>query len=246
MKIGDCLYIVGSGSIGLSQAFDCHVFVVDCGKGVCVMVDSGAGEDPGQILKNMAKDGLDPHSISAILHTHSHLDHTGASAYFRKSMGCKVYIAAMERELLERGTAETTGLLRAQSIGLYSPTYPVRNCIADVALNGGETLSFGDVLIEVHAVPSHSPGSLCFFVQLPGNGRTLFTGDVVFADGVLSVLNMEGSSLAAYRKNLPSLSGLAVDSLMPGHGLFVVSGGQRHIDMAIDSLRLLRAPRNNL
>jgi glyoxylase-like metal-dependent hydrolase (beta-lactamase superfamily II) len=246
MKIGDSVYIVGSGPIGMSQAFDCHVYVVDCGGGALVMIDGGAGEAPDQLVKNMEKDGLDPRSVKAILLTHSHLDHSGGAAYLRTLLGCRTYISAAEKDLLEHGTPESTGLIRAQSIGLYSPTYPVRNCAADVIVNGGDTLEFGDVRFEVHAVPSHSPGSLCFLVELPYNGRTLFSGDVVFADGVISVLNMEGSSLSAYRRNLPSLGALRVDSLMPGHGLFVVSGGQCHIDQAIDSLKLLRCPRSNL
>jgi hypothetical protein len=63
---------------------------------------------------------------------------------------------------------------------------------------------------------------------------------------VISVLNMDGSELSAYRRNLPRLSGLRVDALLPGHGLFCLEGGQRHIDLAVESLRLLKTPRNFL
>jgi glyoxylase-like metal-dependent hydrolase (beta-lactamase superfamily II) len=239
----DGLYLVGSGAMGLSYAFDCHVYAVDCGN-TLIMIDSGAGESPELILSNMEKDGLDPRRVSALLLTHSHLDHAGGAAFFRASLGCRVYVANEEKEILEKGTEESTGLMAAKRSGLYSPDYPVRHCIADVVLYGGERLLLGNLQYIVYLICSHSTGSMCYLVEIPGVGRALFTGDVVFSDGLISVLNIEGSSLTGYRRNLVALSGLAVDALMPGHGLFTTSGGQRHIDIAIESLGLLRPPRN--
>jgi hydroxyacylglutathione hydrolase len=245
MKITDHLYLAGSGAMGLSHVFDCHVYVLDCG-GELVMIDSGAGEDPERILANMEKDGLKHRKVAAILHTHCHADHTGGSAFFKSRTGCRVYLSKEEKAILESGTAEAAGLDIAIRSGIYSPEYRLKNCAVDVALQGADRLEFGGWRIEAHAIPSHSPGSICYLVELPGGKRTLFSGDVVFADGVISVLNMDGSELSAYRRNLPRLSGLRVDALLPGHGLFCLEGGQRHIDLAVESLRLLKTPRNFL
>jgi hydroxyacylglutathione hydrolase len=245
MRIEGALSLAGSGAFGLSQSFDCHVYVVDCGN-CLIMIDAGAGESPRDIAANMEKDGLGARHVEALLLTHSHLDHSGGAAFIRSTFGCRVHVAAAEKEMLEKGTEETTGLSAAKLTGLYSPGYPVRHCAADVVLEGGEELRFGDLTFSVIAVPGHSPGSLCYCATIPGIGRTLFTGDVVSTGGVISVLNMDGSSLAAYRRCLPRLGRLGIDALMPGHGLFAVRGGQGHIDAAIESLRLLRAPRNML
>jgi len=197
-------------------------------------------------MANMEKDGLKHRRVAAILHTHCHADHTGGSAFFRSRMGSKIYLSREERQILESGTDHSAGLDIAIRSGIYSPEYRLKNCPVDVALRGDERLEFGGWRIEAHAIPSHSPGSICYLVELPDGRRALFSGDVVFADGVISVLNMDGSELSAYRKNLPRLSGLRVDALMPGHGLFCIEGGQRHIDLAVDSLQLLKPPRNLL
>jgi hypothetical protein len=37
-----------------------------------------------------------------------------------------------------------------------------------------------------------------------------------------------------YRADLHKLTGLAVDGLFPGHGLFTLCGGQRHLDCAVE------------
>jgi hydroxyacylglutathione hydrolase len=217
MKITDHLYLVGSGAMGLSHAFDCHVYVLDCGSEL-IMIDSGAGENPERILANMAKDGLKSQKLAAILHTHCHADHTGGSSFFRSRTGCKVLLAREEKEILESGTAESAGLDIAIRSGFYSPKYRLKHCPVDVGLEGAGTLEFGGWRIEVHPIPSHSPGCICYLAELPEGMRTLFSGDVVFAEGVISLLNMDGSELSAYRRNLPRLSGLGVDALMPGHG----------------------------
>jgi glyoxylase-like metal-dependent hydrolase (beta-lactamase superfamily II) len=245
MKITDHLYLAGSGAMGLSHAFDCHVYVLDCG-GDLVMIDSGAGESPERILTNMAEDGLDYRNLKAILLTHCHADHSGGSAFLKGKTGAIIYLSEEEKGILESGTAESVGLDIAIRAGIYSPEYQLKNCAVDIALGDTEALEFGGWRIEPYKVPSHSPGSICYLVELPDGRRTLFSGDVVFIDGVISVLNIEGSELSGYRKNLPRLSDLGIDALMPGHGLFCLEGGQRHIDLAIESLRLLKTPKNLL
>ena len=65
--------------------------------------------------------------------------------------------------------------------------------------------------------------------------RNLFAGDVVFYGGIIGLIDAPGSTMDGYRRDLAKLSGLNVDGLFPGHYLFTVAGGQRHIDAAIAS-----------
>ena len=82
----------------------------------------------------------------------------------------------------------------------------------------------------------HSPDAFCYLTRSLGS-PWLFCGDVVFYGGVLGVINAEGSGMEGYRANLCKLSGLNVEGLFPGHGLFTLRGGQRHLDYAIEQSR---------
>ena len=67
-------------------------------------------------------------------------------------------------------------------------------------------------------------------------GRALFAGDIVFAAGIIGLINYPGSDLTRYRDNIGRLGGLGIDALLPGHLLFTLGNGQRHIDLAIERL----------
>ena len=76
MKILDDVYLVGSGQMGVSHPFDCHVYLIDGGDELA-LVDSGAGVEVKLLLANLRRDGLDREKIGKILLTHHHADHSG-------------------------------------------------------------------------------------------------------------------------------------------------------------------------
>jgi len=67
--------------------------------------------------------------------------------------------------------------------------------------------------------------------------RSLFSGDAVFHGGFVSVINVPTCDPAAYRAALPKLTGLHVDGLFPGHYLWTLSGGQEHLDLAVERMQ---------
>ncbi|MHB8278046.1 MAG: MBL fold metallo-hydrolase [Candidatus Humimicrobiaceae bacterium] len=242
MKLTEHVYMVGSGHFGLSQDFDSSVYVVNC-NGSLVMIDTGAGCDIDVILKNIEKDGLDPKNISNILLTHYHADHAGGAKKLKDLYKCKVYISAIEAGVLRKGDEETLKLDIAKRSGLYSPDYIFSSCEASVELEHNDLISCNDFVFKALNVPGHSEGSICYLINLP-EGKALFSGDVVFAEGIIGMLNCDGSDLSDYRKYIDRLSNLNVDMLFPGHFVFVLSKGQKHIDKAITSLSLLGLPKN--
>jgi len=87
-----------------------------------------------------------------ILLTHNHMDHIGALAELQA--GLKVPLAAHA--------------LDARNL----PSPP------EILLSDSDTVSFGNLKLEVFHTPGHTPGGLCFKV-----GRYLISGDTIFPGG---------------------------------------------------------------
>ena len=84
MKIADRIYLVGSGDLGLSMtdAFDCHVYLVDGGS-EAALIDAGGGRDIAAILKIVEDDGIPLDRIRSLLLTHGHADHAAGELVLR-------------------------------------------------------------------------------------------------------------------------------------------------------------------
>ena len=93
--------------------------------------------------------------------------------------------------------------------------------------------------------PGHSRGSVCFRVEAE-EGAALFAGDTVFAGGRISLIVAPGVDLLALQESVATLQGLNVASLLPGHGIFPLEGGQEHIDQAIEAFATMLPPRSIL
>jgi glyoxylase-like metal-dependent hydrolase (beta-lactamase superfamily II) len=219
MRLHPRIALVGSGEIGLSDSWDCHVYLVDGGSELA-LIDAGGGRPDSytRILHNLAQDGFDPARIRHILLTHWHADHARGAAGWRTRLDAPVYLPEIERTFLEEG---------------HSGGCP---CPVDLGYHHGDRLGVGDLSLEVIQVPGHSQGICAFLLDLDGY-RVLFGADIVFIHGVIGLINHEGSELGPYRRYLPRLAGLGVDALLPGHLLFVLNQGQRHIDLALDALK---------
>lgn len=240
MKIFSGIYLVGAGMLGLSHPNDCYVYLLD-GKEELALIDAGVGLEIEQIFTNIEKEGFDPDKITKIILTHTHADHAGGCRKMKEKFGCKIFVHSNEVNLLEEGTDEELGLIIAKESGIYSQDYVFPHCSADVRISHDDIIRVGRFLLRAIHVPGHSPGSTCYFLEHEGK-NILFTGDVVFYNGEIGLLNYWGSNLADYRSYIGRLSGLSVDVLLPGHKLFTLREGQKHINQAILALRKLSVP----
>jgi glyoxylase-like metal-dependent hydrolase (beta-lactamase superfamily II) len=186
--------------MGLSEPVDCHVYLVDGGSEYA-LIDAGSGGEPSvsAIESAMRLHGLDPDRLSTLLLTHWHFDHAQGANDIVARFGCRVFAPAGERAFIENGRS-----------GLQP-------CPIDASVEHGDDITIGNLELMAYTVPGHSEATTAYLLATPDT-RALLCGDVVFANGVIGLINYPGSDLQQYRDHIDRLQGLAVDALLPGHG----------------------------
>lgn len=163
----------------------------------CAVVDPGG--DAGRIAG--AIDGREL-TLTAILLTHAHYDHTGAVAELRERYpGAALYLNRRDAELLGQS------IPGAMSDQLFPALPgPVLNC------EDGDTIAVGGLQVEVLHTPGHSLGSAVFRC-----GDVLFTGDTLFA-GSCGRTDLYGGSMQDMLSSLRRLGQLEGNfTVLPGH-----------------------------
>jgi hydroxyacylglutathione hydrolase len=129
-------------------------------------------------------------TVSAVLLTHSHFDHTNLAEYFAKKYDCGVF-------------------MNEDEVNFYD--YKCKNL---------RPLSFGekDVIIGGTSVfichtPGHTKGSSCYLI-----GDNLFTGDTLFIEGC-GICNGKGADPSSMYYSFLSLKSNISDNVLifPGH-----------------------------
>lgn len=172
-----------------------------------VLVDSGSDKEAAKkILRQCSEKGW---SISAILATHAHADHTGGNAYIQGKTGCPIYASAFEA-----------------SVGRFPVLVPV-------ALYGGYPISELRTKFllakpsDIHPFPDPLPGGLTT-IPLPGHSfdmvgfRTpddvVFLGDSVAGESLLQKhLVPFLYDVRTYLKTLEELDRLQAAVYVPAH-----------------------------
>ncbi len=199
------VYLVGSSEI--SNPGDCMVYLVDC-KSELTLIDAGVNADISKICRNIEKTGLDPKDISTLFLTHSHIDHVGGAASFRKKYGCKTIAHELDSDALERADPELTG-----AKWYNQELVP---CKVDVSLSGSEgDLSIGNKTLKWFHTPGHTPGSISILLKT-SEGTVLFAQDV---HGPF--MPQFRSDISDWTKSMKKLMNLDFDVLAEGHfGIF--------------------------
>jgi glyoxylase-like metal-dependent hydrolase (beta-lactamase superfamily II) len=109
--------------------------------------------------------GVSPGSVSHIVQTHLHIDHTGALGHFPQAT-----VVVHQRELEAARTAESpeaSGYVRAD----YDRSELRWQTVE------GETDLFGDGAVRLVETPGHSAGHTSLLLELPETGPVLLTAD---------------------------------------------------------------------
>jgi hydroxyacylglutathione hydrolase len=204
--------------VGLLQ---CNCTILGCEQtGEALVIDPG--DEIERILQVLAEQGL---LCKAILHTHAHIDHLGATAPLARATGAPVLLHQQDLPLYEH-VAE-----QAAFMGMAPPLHtPVDQYIGD-----GESVSWGRLAGEVIHTPGHSPGSICLRVPwnqdrplLPSEPERVFAGDTLFA-GSIGRTDLWGGNertiLDSIRRRLLSMPDETI--VIPGHGPATTVGWER-------------------
>lgn len=151
----------------------CHLLVDQDG---AVLLDTGLVGEPMLIRWRVARLGLTPDSIKAILLTHGHLDHAGNLAWARRWCGAPIHAHRSEQQHIDgtypyAGVNAWCGRLERAGRALFRNGEPVP---IDVPVADGDLLPFWGGLRVVH-LPGHTLGHCGFYSE---KHDLLFSGDL--------------------------------------------------------------------
>jgi glyoxylase-like metal-dependent hydrolase (beta-lactamase superfamily II) len=155
--------------------------------------------------------------VEAIIHTHTHIDHVGATKGVQTSTGARACIHEADRFLYE--------LLPVQAAMLGLDLPPVADM--EGSLRDGGSLRAGELEMCILHTPGHTPGSVTFTVK-SGDAMHVFSGDTLFRRGI-GRTDLWGGDFATIQRSLrDKLLTLPDDAIVvPGHGPETTIGDER-------------------
>ena len=134
----------------------------------CIIIDAGncsAAED-SRLAEFIAEYGLKP--VMAV-NTHGHFDHIGGAKALKEKTGAQVVIHSEDAPMLNDGV-----------LSMFKLQYPHKSTPkvdADILVEDGSKIPFGNGEITVLHTPGHTRGGVCYIFT---DDRILFSGDTLF------------------------------------------------------------------
>ncbi len=200
VKLVGNLYVVAGEK--LTHPWDANAYLIAGAEPV--LIDCGSSLGYPALLRNLAEVGYGPQDIRRVLATHGHWDHLSAMAQLRTDGQAQLWVHEGDREAVETGNWERTAAF------LYDcPFAPAK---VDGALKDGDVIQAGDYEMRVFHTPGHSPGSVCFWIEI-GGIKLLIAGDTIFGGYHPKIQ----SDIDAWTASLDRLLELDFDAVTIGH-----------------------------
>jgi hydroxyacylglutathione hydrolase len=212
--------------VGMLQC-NCHI-VADPQTREALVIDPG--DDASRILEAIERHHL---KVTAIVVTHTHIDHVIGLRRVREATGAPVYLHADDLDLYRMLDVQASWL------GWKTPD----EAQIDQLVREGDVIRWGVYEAQILHTPGHTPGSICLYMpsDMPtapesagaamsassGTGQ-LFAGDTLFA-GSIGRTDLWGGSFAGI---IDSLKGKLLELpdatiVYPGHGETTTIGKER-------------------
>lgn len=158
----------------LRETFEAGPLGCNCSVLCCPTTKQAIVIDPGGDFPKI-KNRLDAFgaTVVAIVHTHTHIDHVGATRDVQELCGAEACIHEADRFLYDMLP------IQAAMLGITEPRkVDMRGTLVD-----GSAIRFGNFELGVLHTPGHTPGSVSFVVKHDG-ASTIFAGDTLFKRGI--------------------------------------------------------------
>ena len=182
----------------------------------CTKTMRGAFVDPGGDLPKlrdaMARAGV---TIEKIIVTHGHIDHCGSAGIFAQELGVPIE-GPHEDDRFWIARLEDDG----RNYGVTGKPFEPDRWLVD-----GDTVTLGDLTLDVRHCPGHTPGHI---VLHHPESRLAIVGDVIFAGSIGRTDFPRGNHQQLLDAIVQRLWPMGDDtSFIPGHGPMSTFGQER-------------------
>jgi hydroxyacylglutathione hydrolase len=200
MKVRDGLHAFLWESMMVNN---CNTYFID--GPVRVLIDPGHDAYFDHVIRKLAALDLTISDIDMVIVTHCHPDHLEGAKRFKN-----------ERAVIAMHEAEWNFIAAIPPHFLASMGFPPNEIKPNRLLTEGP-LELESLSLEIYQTPGHSPGSICIY--WPEN-KTLFSGDLIFAEG-LGRVDLPGGDGKLITESILRMKALDVVRILPGHGEIV-------------------------
>jgi hydroxyacylglutathione hydrolase len=203
MKILDNLHAFLWNSM---SANNCNTYFID--GSARLLIDPGHLGLFGHVEAGLRQLGIGIADVDLLLATHCHPDHFEAVKLF-KDHPASFGVHEKDWDFIKEMGRVLGASLEADA------------CTPDFFLKEGDLVVKG-MEFQIFHSPGHSPGSICLYWP---EQKALFTGDVIFKDG-LGRTDLPGGNGTALKQSIQRLAELEVESILPGHGDIILGAEQ--------------------
>jgi glyoxylase-like metal-dependent hydrolase (beta-lactamase superfamily II) len=203
-----------------SPDFSTHVYLVKDKGSSWTLIDSGLPGSDVAVAAYLEKVKVAPTSVTKILITHLHRDHTGGLKALLHRTHARSFSHWIEAAFIA-GTPKYDGP--------GSP--PAENLTIDETFKDGDTIDAAGGLIAYHT-PGHTPGHTAFYQP---ERKLLFSGDLFFVENDKAELTPPSFTLHTGTAQVSAhrMAQLSVDALLSYHGGPILKNGG-HAIRAVD------------
>ena len=191
------------------QLLGCNVYLV-FDQNEWILIDIGFEETVDDIVELIRQLDFPLSNCKTLVATHADADHIQGLAKAKQILKTSVTGHPLAAKPLEEGDKiKTYAEIAAQNIHLDMPPVKVDNLVDE-----GDTISVGDLKLDVWHTPGHTDSQLSFRL-----GDLLFSGDNIYRDGCVGVIDAHhGSNIPDFIKSLKRIRDCDAKWLLPSHG----------------------------
>jgi glyoxylase-like metal-dependent hydrolase (beta-lactamase superfamily II) len=193
---------------------NCYV-VCDEQSGIGAVIDPGMFS--AEVENAIERSGMK--ELKYILCTHGHFDHICGVAKLKKAYPeAKVCIGKEDGPYLENGRLAMASFFKSD----------FESCTPDIIFSHGDSFSIGNINVETHSAPGHTPGGVLYVLE---NEKCIFTGDTLFKGSVGSP-RFKGGNASVLLATLRGMKEFPDDYVVyAGHGESSTMGDEKRTNI---------------